>query len=44
MSATLMGNNTAIQEVFRRVGDQFSVMFRRKAFVHWYLDEGMDLL
>uniref|UniRef100_A0AAR2J382 Tubulin beta chain n=1 Tax=Pygocentrus nattereri TaxID=42514 RepID=A0AAR2J382_PYGNA len=35
-------NNTAIQEIFRRVGEQFSMMFRRKAFLHWYTGEGMD--
>ncbi|KAJ2390108.1 Tubulin beta-2A chain [Coemansia sp. RSA 2559] len=42
MSATFIGNNTSIQELFRRVNEQFSVMFRRKAFLHWYTDEGMD--
>ena len=42
MAATFIGNNTAIQEVFRRVGDQFALMFRRKAFLHWYTGEGMD--
>lgn len=42
MSATFIGNNTAIQEIFRRVGEQFSLMFRRKAFLHWYTGEGMD--
>nr|CDS28126.1 beta tubulin [Hymenolepis microstoma] len=42
MSGTFIGNTTAIQELFRRVGAQFSVMFRRKAFLHWYTGEGMD--
>jgi tubulin beta len=42
MSATFVGNSTSIQELFRRVSDQFSVMFRRKAFLHWYTSEGMD--
>jgi len=42
MSATFVGNSTAIQELFKRVGDQFSAMFRRKAFLHWYTGEGMD--
>jgi tubulin beta len=42
MSSTFVGNSTAIQEVFRRIGDQFSLMFRRKAFLHWYTGEGMD--
>ncbi|CAH0406219.1 unnamed protein product [Chilo suppressalis] len=42
MSATFIGNTTAIQEVFKRISDQFSSMFRRKAFLHWYTGEGMD--
>lgn len=44
MASTFIGNNTAIQEIFRRVGEQFSLMFRRKAFLHWYTGEGMDEL
>uniref|UniRef100_UPI00398EFFDA tubulin beta-6 chain n=1 Tax=Pristiophorus japonicus TaxID=55135 RepID=UPI00398EFFDA len=42
MSSTFIGNNTAIQELFKRISEQFSVMFRRKAFLHWYTGEGMD--
>ena len=41
MSATFVGNSTAIQEMFKRVGEQFTAMFRRKAFLHWYTGEGM---
>ncbi|KAI4164741.1 MAG: hypothetical protein LQ342_001716 [Letrouitia transgressa] len=42
MSSTFIGNSTSIQELFKRIGDQFTVMFRRKAFLHWYTGEGMD--
>lgn len=42
MAVTFLGNSTAIQELFRRVGDQFTAMFKRKAFLHWYTQEGMD--
>ena len=35
-------NSTAIQEMFKRVSEQFTGMFRRKAFLHWYTGEGMD--
>ncbi|KAJ2477025.1 Tubulin beta-4 chain [Coemansia sp. RSA 2131] len=42
MAATFIGNNTAIQEAFYRIGEQFSKIFRRKAFIHWFTDEGMD--
>ena len=36
MSATFIGNSTAIQEMFKRVSEQFTAMFRRKAFLHWF--------
>jgi len=42
MSATFIGNSTCIQELFRRVGEQFTAMFKRKAFLHWFTEEGMD--
>ncbi|KAJ8869127.1 hypothetical protein PR048_030695 [Dryococelus australis] len=42
MSSTFISNTTAIQELFKRVSEQFSAMFRRKAFLHWYTGEGMD--
>jgi len=42
MSVTFIGNTTAIQEMFKRVAEQFTAMFRRKAFLHWYTGEGMD--
>ncbi|WAQ81939.1 hypothetical protein PtA15_2A252 [Puccinia triticina] len=42
MSVTFIGNSTAIQDLFKRVANQFTAMFRRKAFLHWYTGEGMD--
>lgn len=42
MAVTFLGNSTAIQELFKRVSDQFTSMFKRKAFLHWYTQEGMD--
>ena len=42
MSGTFIGNSTAIQEVFKRISEHFTAMFRRKAFLHWYTGEGMD--
>jgi len=42
MSSVFVGNSTAIQEAWKRVADQFTLMFRRKAFLHWYTGEGMD--
>ncbi|XP_028039878.1 tubulin beta chain [Bombyx mandarina] len=42
MSATFIGNTTAIQEIFKRISEQFAAMFSRKAFLHWYTGEGME--
>ncbi|KAE8729269.1 Tubulin beta-2 chain [Hibiscus syriacus] len=42
MSSTFVGNLTSIQEMFRRVSEQFTAMFRGNAFFHWNTGEGMD--
>ncbi|KAF8960035.1 beta-tubulin 2 tubb2 [Flammula alnicola] len=43
-SATALSNSTAVQELFKRTLDSFSAMFKRKAFLHWYTGEGMDIM
>ena len=43
MSVGFLGNSTCMQEVMKRVAEQFTAMFRRKAFLHWYTGEGMDV-
>merc|ERR1712224_173621 len=42
MSVGFCGNSTCMGEVMKRVAEQFTSMFRRKAFLHWYTGEGMD--
>jgi len=42
LAVTFLGNSTSIMEMFKRVIEQFTLMFRRKAFLHWYTGEGMD--
>eukprot|EP00483_Globobulimina_turgida_P010344 UN10364 len=42
MSVTFVGNTTAIPDVFKRVAEQFTAMFRGKAFLHWFTGGGMD--
>ncbi|KAL4349777.1 hypothetical protein AHAS_Ahas10G0075900 [Arachis hypogaea] len=39
MISTFIGNSPSIQEMFRKVNEQFTVMFRRKAFLYWYTSE-----
>ena len=36
------GYSTAIQDMFKRVAEYFTAMFRHKAFLHWYTGEGMN--
>merc|ERR1711924_423748 len=37
-----MGSNTsAIAEVFSRIDHKFDLMYAKRAFVHWYVGEGM---
>ncbi|XP_015171777.1 PREDICTED: tubulin beta chain-like [Polistes dominula] len=43
MSATTVMNTTAIQEYFKNLLNTFNGMFQKKAYLHWYTDEGMDL-
>ena len=43
MAVSFAGNSTAIQEMFKRVAEYFTAMFRRKAFLHWYTGEGQGI-
>merc|ERR1711920_631685 len=40
--ASLISNTTSIKSVFMRIGAQFGLLFKRRAFLHWYTAEGMD--
>ena len=42
MAVAFLGNSTAIQEMYKRIAEYFTAMFRRNAFLHWYTGEGMD--
>ncbi|KAK7818064.1 hypothetical protein U0070_014659 [Myodes glareolus] len=42
MASTFIGNSTAIQELFKRISEQFSAMIPRKAFLHWFTGEVMN--
>merc|ERR1711862_491730 len=38
----MISNSTAIAEVFSRIDHKFDLMYSRRAFVHWYVGEGME--
>ena len=42
MSATFIANSTSVQEIFKRITNQFRTMYKKKAFLHYYINEGMD--
>lgn len=39
---TMIANSTAISEVFHRINHKFDMMYSKRAFVHWYVAEGME--
>ena len=38
----MVANTTAIVEVFLRINHKFDLMFAKRAFVHWFVGEGME--
>jgi len=38
----MLSNTTAIAEVFARLDHKFDLMYAKRAFVHWYVGEGME--
>merc|ERR1712217_852993 len=38
-----IGNNTAVSRVFsERISKKYDMMYSQRAFVHWYVGEGME--
>lgn len=40
-SATMLGNNMGIADLFENINSNFDMMLQRSAFVHWYIDNGL---
>jgi len=38
----MIANSTAIAQVFTRIDQKFDMMYAKRAFVHWYVGEGME--
>jgi len=38
----MISNSTAIADVFSRINQKFDLMYAKRAFVHWYVGEGME--
>jgi len=41
-AVAMMSNTTAIAELFSRIDHKFDLMYAKRAFVHWYVGEGME--
>merc|ERR1711988_1306787 len=41
-SVLMISNTTAIAEVMGRMDHKFDLMYSKRAFVHWYVGEGME--
>lgn len=39
---TMLTNTTAMAEAWSKLNKKFELMFEKRAFVHWYLSEGME--
>ena len=37
-----VANTTAISEALSRIDHKFDLMYAKRAFVHWYVGEGME--
>ena len=42
LETCMIGNNTAITEVFSRVGHKFDLMYAKRAFIHWFFEDNME--
>jgi len=42
-NVVMIGNNTAISRIFsERIAKKYDLMYSQRAFVHWYVGEGME--
>ena len=38
----MLSNNTAIAEAWSNLNMKYDLMYSKRAFVHWYVGEGME--
>src|ERR1700743_2575894 len=41
-SVSMLSNTTAIAEAWSRLDHKFDLMYSKRAFVHWFVGEGME--
>ena len=43
-AACMLANTTAIKDAWDKVNHKYDLMYAKKAFVHWFVGEGMEEL
>ena len=38
----MLSNSTSINQAWSRLNKKFDLMYAKRAFVHWYVGEGME--
>lgn len=41
-AVSMLSNTTAIVEAWSKLNQKFDLMYSKRAFVHWYVGEGME--
>ncbi|KAF8566133.1 hypothetical protein P879_09859 [Paragonimus westermani] len=41
-SITLLMNTSAVNQIIQKIDSKFDMLFHKRAFVHWYVSEGME--
>ncbi|KYQ88889.1 Tubulin alpha-1B chain [Tieghemostelium lacteum] len=41
-SLLMLSNNTSITKIFKKIEDNFSSLYRTRAFAHWFVGEGLE--
>lgn len=42
LTLNILQNNMRVDTIFGRVNHKFDIMYAKRAFVHWYVGEGLD--
>lgn len=40
---TMLASTTAISDAWSNIDEKFDIMYRKRAFVHWFVGEGMEM-
>lgn len=41
-SVTSVTNSCSVREIVKNICNKFDMMFEKRAYIHWFLDEGME--